>query len=320
MTALLLLLAACASEPLDEAFDAAARVPDITSLSVRRDGVVVREAYYRGTDANTAHDVRSVTKTVTSLVVGIAIDTGCLTSLDQTIGELLGGPALTDPVKAAITLRDLLTMTSGFAWQEIGAVGYNAWVLAPDQVEYVLLRPLDTAPGTTFNYNSGALHLLSAIVTHACSPTAEFAAQHLLDPLDIVSRPWESDHQGIANGAAGLQLSTTEMASIGQLILEHGLRRGTRVVPAAYVDMATTAQTSTGIADGSYGFGMWIDHDPSGAPLALAEGYGGQFIVVAPVPHAVIVATTNWQGIGAQATKNYDQLRNVIITQIVPAL
>src|SRR5262249_15678835 len=160
MRGLLLLLVACTSStlvsPMDYAFDAASKVPDITSVSVQVDGVVVRDAYYRGTDANTPHDVRSVTKTVTSLLIGAAIDSGCLTSLDQTLGELLGDLAPSDPDKAAITLRDLLTMTSGLDWTESGKIGYNDWATAPDQVQYVLARPLVEPPGKVFNYNSGA--------------------------------------------------------------------------------------------------------------------------------------------------------------------
>src|ERR1044071_5406355 len=130
MRAWLLSLAACASSPpsspLDEAFDAIARVSDVTSVALRQDGVTVREAYYRDTDANTPHDVRSVTKTVTSLLIGAAIDSGCLTSLDQTLGELLGEQAPTDPAKAAIRVRDLLTMTSGFDWSELGSLRSSA--------------------------------------------------------------------------------------------------------------------------------------------------------------------------------------------------
>jgi CubicO group peptidase (beta-lactamase class C family) len=105
--------AACspsAPGPDGDPFDAAARLPYITSLSVHRDGAVVREAYYHDTDASTPHDVRSVTKTITSLLVGIALDTDCLRSLDQPIGEALGPRAPSDPAKAAITPRDLLTM------------------------------------------------------------------------------------------------------------------------------------------------------------------------------------------------------------------
>ncbi len=318
--ALPIVLAACSTQPLGDAFDAAARVPNLTSLSVSRDGRVVREAYYAGTDATTAHDVRSVTKTVTSLIVGIAIDTGCLTSVDQPIGPLLGE---SDPAKAAIRIRDLLSMSSGLAWEENGSTGYDTWASAPDQVDYVLARPLVATPGAAFNYDSGALHLLSAIVTRACAPTADFAAQHLFGPLGIASPAWETDNQGITNGAAGLWLSTPEMMSIGQLILDRGYRAGAPVVPAAYIDQATRTQVVTGdVADETpgYGFGLWIGQQPSGAPFVLAEGYGGQFLVVAPDAGAVIVAATNWQGIGDQANSDYDQLYNIIVTQILPTL
>jgi CubicO group peptidase (beta-lactamase class C family) len=321
MRALLLLAVAC-SDPIDEAFEDAARVPNITSLSLRQDGVVVREAFYAETDASTPHDVRSVTKTVTSLLVGIAIDSGCLTSVDETLGEVLGDLPSLDPAKAAVTVRHLLTMTSGFAWDENGAIGdYNPWVTSPNQVEFVLARPLATTPGTEFNYNSGALHLLSAIITRACGPTAEFAAQHLFEPLGLTSRTWELDHQRIPNGAAGLQVSTNEMAALGQLLLDRGRVGTTQVVPVEYLDAATAAQIEAHVTSEppGYGYGMWIGSGPRGS-FVLALGYGGQFIVVVPQARAVVVATTDWQVPAAQARADYFQLYAIIVTQLVPAL
>jgi CubicO group peptidase (beta-lactamase class C family) len=315
--------ASCTND-LDAAFASTARVANVTSVSVHQDGALVREEYYLQTDADTPHDVRSVTKTVTSLLIGIAIDTGCLTSLDQTLGALLGDQAPGDPAKAAITLRDLLKMSSGFDWLERGTVGYTEWVHSDDQVQYVLSRPLVAPPGTVFNYNSGALHLLSVILTRACAPTAEFAAQHLFGPLGIASRPWETDRQGVTNGAAGLQLSTTEMAAVGELLLEHGRLHDAQIAPATYVDMAIDKQIATERNVGGYGYGIWAAHDGGGAPYALAEGYGGQFIVVVPRARAVIVITANWQlfraDASAQATRTADELLEIIVNQFVPAL
>jgi CubicO group peptidase (beta-lactamase class C family) len=321
--ALVIVLAACSMEPPPprDGYEAAARVPNLTALSVWHAGQPVRAAYYAGTDATTPHDVRSVTKTVTSLLVGIAIDTGCLASVDQPIGPLLGDQAPSDPARAAIRIRDLLSMSSGLDWQENGAIGYNDWAAASNQVDYVLARPLDAEPGRVFNYNSGALHLLSAIITRACAPTAAFAAEHLFEPLGIASRGWETDHQGIANGAAGLQLSIPDMAAIGQLILDRGAFGGAQLVPAAYVDEATSTQVVTGdAATPGYGFGLWNRAQGLGAPFLLAEGYGGQFIFAAPRREAVLVATTNWQGLGDQANDDYDQLFDIIVSQILPAL
>jgi CubicO group peptidase (beta-lactamase class C family) len=324
------LLAACASSPpgspLDQAFDAAAGIPDITSVALQQDGIAVREDYYLGTDANTPHDVRSVTKTVTALLVGAALDTGCLTSLDQTLDVLLGDQAPSDPAKAAITVRNLLTMTSGLDWTESGSIGYTDWATAPDQVQYVLSRPLVAQPGTVFNYNSGALHLLSVILTRRCAPTPEFAMQHLLAPLGIASRSWETDNQGFTNGAAGLLLSTAEMLTLGELLLDHGQFHGAPIVSAAYVDMATSQQIATTEVAGNtliaagYGFGIWTALDTGGAPFASAEGYGGQFIVVVPRARAVIVVTTNWRGLGTQADRNFEYLFSILVKQFVPAL
>jgi CubicO group peptidase (beta-lactamase class C family) len=311
---------------IDQAFADAARIPNVTSLSVHRGGSLVREQFFAGTDATTPHDVRSVTKTVTSLLIGIAIDTGCLTSVDQPIGPLLGADAPSDPAKAAITIRDLLTMTSGFQWSELGAVGdYDTWAGAPDQVQFVLARPLAASPGTTFNYNSGAIHLLSAILTGACGPTPAFAEAHLFTPLGLApTHTWEMDNQGLANGAAGLQLATPELTAIGQLILDNGMTGTTRVVSSAYLAAMTSPQIPTGDTTEDtpdYGFGEWIGSQPSGAPFLLSEGFGGQFIVVVPDRQAIIVATTNWQGVGADPViSDYNRLYAVILTQILPAL
>jgi CubicO group peptidase (beta-lactamase class C family) len=323
------------------AFESAALVPNITSLMVMQDGNVMREAFYAGTDATTPHDVRSVTKTVTALVAGIAIDEGCLVSLDQPIGTLLDDPALADAGKAAITVRELLSMASGLAWTEDGAVGdYNAWAMADDQVDFVLARSIVSAPGKTFNYDSGAFHLVSAIISHACAPTQAFANQRLFAPLGITTPlgsptragGWETDNQGIANGASGLQLSTTELAAIGQLILDRGTHHlvtgSAQVVPGDYIDSMTHATVATGTSTApgadqtpSYGLGVWLGEPAFGKPFVLGEGYGGQFVVIEPDANAVVVATTTWQGLDPQtANGDYDALYSVIVNQLLPSL
>ena len=316
-------LAACASDPLDDAIRAAEEVPNVNSLSVRRDGALVHEAYLGGTDASSPHDVRSVTKTVTALLIGQAIDLGCIRSVDQPIGELLDPPP--DPLKAAIRVRDLLSMTSGLDWYEDGPQGYNEWITADDQVAYVLAREVAALPGAVFNYNSGALHLLSAILTHACAPTATFAADHLFGPLGFTAASWEIDKQQRTNGAAGLELTNAQLAVIGQLVLDRGAFAGTQLVPADYVDQMTTPQIDTGDPlDGtpSYGFGIWLGDRADTGSFALAEGFGGQFIAVVPAARAVVVATTTWSSIerDIDTDEDFNTLFNRIVTRILPAL
>jgi len=269
--------------------------------------------------------VRSVTKSVVALAVGVALDRGCLHSLDQTLGEVLGSLAPADPAKAAIRLRDLLTMSSGLDWYELGAAGYDQWASAPDQVAFTLAKGLVAAPGSTFNYDSGAFHLLSVALTMACAPTAGFVRDHLLQPLGAQSRDWETDSQGYANGAAGLQLTTRDMLAVGNLILDGGRAGGVQVVSAAYVEAATRLQISTGAnpaaAAPGYGYGWWIGTSANGAAFAMAEGYGGQFIVVVPRSRAVVAVTAQWQGIGGTAAADqFARLIDVLDSQVLPSL
>lgn len=327
LVAVLAAAAGCQSGQLyQSAFESAALVPNITSLLVMQDGNVMREAFYAGTDAATPHDVRAVTETVTALVAGIAIHDGCLVSLDQPIGTLLDDPALADAGKAAITVRELLSMASGLAWTEHGDDA--AWAAADDQVDFVLARPIVGTPGKTFNVDSGAFHLVSAIVSHVCAPTATFAAQRLFSPLGIAAPTWATDHQGLANGAAGLQLSTTDLATIGQLILDRGTHRlvtgQLQVVDATYVDMMTHATVATGNSAAqtpAYGLGVWLGQPAFGKPFVLGEGSGGQFLLVEPDANAVVVATANWQGLDEPtANADYDALYSVIVNQLLPTL
>lgn len=304
---------------LDAAFASARQIPNLTSLVVAQGGKTLRQLYLGGTGPDTPHDVRSVTKSVTALLVGMALDQGAFASLDQPIGPLLGPAAPADPAKAAITLRQLLTMSSGLQWDELGNVAeYNAWVTAPDQVAYVLARPLVAPPGQIFDYDSAAFHLLSVMLSRTLGPTPAFAEQGLFAALGMGTRPWETDAQGYANGASGLQLTPRDMQAIGALVLDRGRVGGLQVISAGFVDAATGQQIATGDAVDSlpgYGYGWWIGI--GGEPVA--EGYGGQFIAVAPRTRVVVTATADWQGIGSAAAIQFQQLRELIVLRILPA-
>ena len=313
---------ACGPGPLERAFADAARIPNLASLVLERDGVIEREQYYDGSGPDTPHDVRSVTKTVTSLLVGIALSRGCLRSLDQTLGDLLGPDAPADPAKAAISLRDILTMSAGFKWDELGNPDvYNSWALAPDPIAFTLAQPLTTTPGTVFDYNTGTFHLLSVILTESCAPTPEFAQRSLFVPLGIGARQWETDARGIANGGAGLQLTTRDLLALGRLLLDGGRFAGKQVVATAFLADAFASHIATGdspiYGTPGYGYGIWIG---GAGTFVVAEGYGGQFIFVAPRSRAVVVATANWIGLRSSAGTDFDRIFQLIVTRILPAL
>lgn len=245
-------------------------MPAVTSLLVVRHGQVAVEEYFHGGGRGQAVPVASVTKSVTSFLVGIAIARGLIDSLDEPVIKVR--PQIAPPpgrVSAGITIRQLLTMTSGLR---------DDWY-----VEKPLMLRIMARPGAGFRYsNEGVQVLVGAISTAAGENVLKFSRATLWKPLDIdvnESRWPTLDVNGNADGAGGLRLTSRELAKLGLLTLRDGCWDGTQVVPAAYVAEATRKQVDAGIPvpDGrGYGFLFWIT--PGGVPYMA--GYGGQFVVV----------------------------------------
>jgi CubicO group peptidase (beta-lactamase class C family) len=141
----------------------ASNIPGLTSVVVVRNGRLVAERYLRRGGADSLYALRSVTKSVISLLIGLAIERGEVAATSQTLSELFVSPLPTlDAAHGAVIIGDLLTMRSGIEWNESSVAEYNGWVLAPDQINYLLARDVIEPPGTRWNYNSAAVHLLSA--------------------------------------------------------------------------------------------------------------------------------------------------------------
>lgn len=310
---------------LDQAFTDARQIGNLRSLLVVLNGQVIREGYYGTGGAGIPQDVRSVTKSVIGLLIGIAVDKGYLTSVDQRIGEFFNPHDYNlTTEKANIKIRDLLTMSSGFEWDELTSVsGYNNWISADNQVRYVLDKPLVSEPGQRFNYNSGACHLLSVIITQATGMTTEnFAFQNLFQPLGIERRSWQTDRQGFYNGGAGLSLTPLEMVKIGQLILNRGEYQRKRIVSARHIVESTRNQIVTNNSmpfSTGYGYCLWTGESNNGS-YVFANGYGGQFIVMVPHLNMVVVATNQWSGVtGNLANEQWYRTMEIIITRILAA-
>ena len=311
---------------LEAAFGGGVGIPGLRSITVVRHGHLVAERYYAGARADSLYALRSVTKSVISLLVGIAIHQGKIRDIDQTLSELFKPPLPTpDATHGVITVGNLLTMTGGFLWNEGSNVTeYNDWVLAPDQVEYILARPIVASPGTTFNYNSAAVHLLSAILQVNAGGTIAFADTYLLKPLGITSRDWELDNQGIPNGGAGLYLRPRDMAKLGQLIIQRGRSGNTEVVPSSWIDQST--QRHGGVYDqlgaiGPLGYGdLWWLGDTAGHAIVLGWGYGGQLLYIVPGLDLVVVTTARWQGIGGAVGPQTTAIGNLVAQGIIPSV
>jgi CubicO group peptidase (beta-lactamase class C family) len=316
---------AASSDPrLGASLEAARGLEGLSSLVVCVGGRVVGELYPSG-GPETLHDLRSVTKTVTGLLVGIAVDKGIIKSIDQPISDYLGPfPKGTSPGVPGIAIRHLLTMSSGFAWDELGrASAYNSWAAAPDQVAFALARPLASRPGADFAYDSPALHLLSAILSRASGMnTEDFARRYLFEPLGIANFAWETDSQGISNGAAGLELSPRDMVALGRLILGEGEYEGKRIVSAGWLRQARSQRIGTRGAQPygpGYGFCLWTGKI-RGRDYAFANGYGGQFIVIVPSLGLVAYATNDWKGVpGPAANERWLRTIRLIMEELLPA-
>ncbi|MBU0476302.1 MAG: beta-lactamase family protein [Bacteroidetes bacterium] len=312
------------NEKLEAAFGEAQQIENLKSFVIYHNGKIIKEAFFNEGGSDVPHDVRSVTKSVISLLVGIAIDKGFIQSAEQPIGDYLR-PIYSDISieKANIKISHLLTMSSGIEWYELGGIGYNDWITSSNQVQFVLDKPLSAQPGQIFNYNSGALHLLSVIISQASEmSTMDFARKYLFAPLDIGKRNWSTDKQGYNNGSAGLQITPYDMVKIGQLILNGGEYNGKKIVSPEWIKQIRTSKISTNtsmpFANG-YSYCWWRGQNSKGN-YSFANGYGGQFIVVVPNLELIVVATNKWSGVSSTtANEQWYRTMDLIITKILAA-
>ena len=191
---------------LNNAIDSARNLGRVKCLLVScQDTFYKAEFFLPGADT-IAHDVMSVTKSVTSLLIGIAIDKGFIPSVEEPIDSYIR-PLVSelDSAKGQITIKQLITMSCGLEWSEIpGPSEFMQWYTSPDKLLYILNKPFVSVPGETFNYSDGAAHLTSVVLTQATGLTAyEFAKQYLFTPLDIGDRVWTRDNRGFNYGQPG---------------------------------------------------------------------------------------------------------------------
>lgn len=287
----------------------------VRAIVVATDDQIVFEQYY-GTDQDEHWGVRSITKSVISTLIGIALEEGLIGSLDDNLEHLL--PHYADamsPAVAGTTLKQLLTMTAGFP-SEAGTAPQE-FTLSEDWVQNILLNP-ESPPGEDFRYSDDTSHLLAAVLEEATGTSAlDFARSWLFDPLGIDTRPayrpaavprrkpsagvieayenagfaWPVDPQGVSTGWWGLKLRPRDMVKLGQLFLQDGHWGDRQVVPADWVAQATTPQVpADGHGDG-YGF-QWWTATVKGDDAYRAVGHGGQLIEVIPDRNLVVVTAT----------------------------
>jgi len=270
----------------------------INSVIVTRYGQIVLEQYYDFFDENTSMNIFSCTKTITSTLIGIAIDHGFIDNTSVRVLDFFPDREIENmnQWKEELTLYDLLTMHAGFEWDDNSDAGnsnYNLMIRTNDWVQYVLDQPITIPPGTSFNYNSGASLLLSAILQNATGMTSEdFAWEYLLTPLGIENFHWRESPQGISIGGNTAMLRPRDMARIGYLYLMNGTWNNNVVVSKEWILDASSTHTLVGGGVG-YGYQIWTR---DGLGSFSARGYAGQYIFVVPKYSLVVVftATSGW--------------------------
>lgn len=300
----------------------------IDSIHILRNGFLVYEKYYPYFDFTNIHQLFSTTKSLTSILIGIANNTGFITNLDQPILELFSERqfANVDDSKRNITIRHLLRMECGIAWPEWSVpylisvdpadydvianssdLNFDNWDFNPDNIvvqmatsndwiQFILDQPMESDPGLYFNYNSGASHLLSAILQKKTGmATVQFAKKYLFDPLEITESSWGTDPSGCAIGGYGLWLAPNDMAKIGYLFLQNGTWDGQEVVTEEWVRESIRTHHVVNYQRG-YGYQWWTD---LANDAYYTSGFGGQIIFVKPDYRLIVVLTasefsSNW--------------------------
>lgn len=295
----------------------AAELERLRSVLVAHRGQLVAEWYFHGASANETANLKSVSKSIISALVGIAISEGLLEGVDQRIAPLFRTrlPEDVDPRMDRVTIGHLLTMRSGLQSTSFG--NYGRWVTSRDWVGHALTRPFAAEPGGRMIYSTGNTHLLSAILTQvADTSTWAYAQSRLAEPLGISLPRWQRDPQGIYFGGNNMQMTPRAMLRFGELYRNGGRFEGRQIVPEGWVEASWTTRTRSPWNGYRHGYGWW-SRELRGRRVNFAWGYGGQFIFVVPDLELTVVMTSD----PSRAARGYrSRLFSLLTDQIIPTL
>ena len=260
------------------------------SLIISRNQKIVWQEFFNKNNWRKSHNIHSVSKSILSVVIGIAIDKH-LFNLDNKIFDLLpemfNGPYRTK-VKE-LTVRHLIEMTAGYRWSE----DYTEYKIEQkmEWVKSILNRPFSESPGESFNYNSGLTHALSAVIQKTSGlDLCQFTHKYLINPLGLSVEQWSWDPQNFFCGGFNFYMCPNDLLKFSHLILQKGLWKGDQIVSSKWLDESLTPISNVeGI---HYAKGWWID-TLAGHKTIIAWGYGGQFIFIVPELNLSVVITGN---------------------------
>ncbi|NOT93953.1 MAG: serine hydrolase [Ferruginibacter sp.] len=284
-------------------------IPSLGSFAVWQKEGLVYEHYFHGASDTTQFNIKSITKSITSAIGGIVRDKGLLPDLNTPVVNILteyAPPALYphnvwyaedrlwhDSLRRVMTLKDILTMQTGLAWNDFGAT-VNGLLFSTDPVRYTLEVPYDEEPGQTFNYCSGASTVFEAVLERLIKTDLKlFADTNLFNPIGIKNKRWDTDPMGRYSGASEMFLTTQELMRFGLLYLHRGNSNGQQIIAESWIKESWAAHAKLNkwpVLPHANGYGYyWWRRKTNGYQAYIASGAGGQLICIIPKLDIVIV-------------------------------
>jgi len=299
----------------------------ITSVVVVLDGKLVYEGYFNGANRDTQHDIRSASKTLASMLVGLAIDRGAISGVDAKVFDFFpqrrGTIKNPDPRKDKVTIEDLMTMSSLLECDddnEYSSGNEERMYVTEDWLGFFLglpikgfppwaTKPQDSPYGRSFSYCTAGVFTLGAVLEKATKrPVPDFARETLFAPLGIEKVGWQFSPLGLTQTGGGTRLRSRDLAKLGLLNLDGGRWHGRQVIPEKWVETSTAAHVQASDTD-TYGYLWWRrDFEAKGKkyPAFYMSGNGGNKVVVVPSAKLVAVITStnyNTRGMHQQTDK-----------------
>lgn len=302
------------------------QINGLYSLLVLQQGKLHYEWYREGFHRESAFNVKSLSKSILSVLTGIALEKGTIRSLHLPIAELLPERYRHNDTAQQIRLQDLLTMSAGFKYRE----NDDNWVYATDNwTDSILQLPLEVKPGERFRYGTPQSHLLSHILTYSSgTDTLAYAQQQLFDPMEISLRGWDKSPDGIYFGGSELYMTTRDIAAFGQLILNQGRytiqdhqdNNAQQLVSSEWLKQSTQVRFSNVENSWNYGYYWWLGEieltlstkdqqekrisghkndirrnatNTKNVAIIAARGYGEQNLIIVPELDTIIVTTAS---------------------------
>lgn len=294
--------------------------PDLKGIVILCNGQRVSENYFNGDKAESLHDIRSATKSITATLMGIAIQRGLVHSVDDSIALYL--PGLPRDGKQDITIRDLLTMRSGLSADDedpLSPGNEDNLDKSTDWLRAAYAVAVKAPPGRTYVYCSLNAFLTGVIVANAAKmPLEEFARHNLFLPLGIRRFDWARAAGGQTKGQGNLSIRARDLASIGQLYLDQGIFQQKRVLDSDWIEKSWAKLVPISDSDpyaDFYGYMWYFRNEPTGAdpaPVHFASGSGGNKIYVVPSRHLVIAITSSAYGHGYGQRRSQSILLSIL--------